>query len=183
MTDTNAERLGRARPLAWGGAATLILLPLLLMKLADPRAWELADLPFAFVMVVAVGLAFEFAVRIPATWAYRAGAAVSVGAALLLIFGNLAVGFAGSEDNAINMIFFAVPALALAGGFAVGFRSHGLSIALACAAAGQLAAGLIVYYYGHFTGPLTVTFTALWLASSLLFLRSSQTAQAARDAG
>ncbi len=105
MTNTNADRLGRLRPFAWAAGATLVLLPLLLMKLTDPRAWGLADLPFAFVMIVGAGLAFEFALRVPAAWAYRAGAALAVGAAFLLILGNLAVGFAGSEDNAINIIF------------------------------------------------------------------------------
>lgn len=183
MTDSNTDRLHWTRPLAWGASSTLILLPLFAMKLADWRAWEFQDLPFAFVMIVAVGLAFEFALRVPADWTYRAGAALAIGAAFLLTWGNLAVGFAGSEENAINMIFFAVPAIVLVGSLAVSFGSAGLATVMAGAAVAQLTAGLIALYYSYFTGPLTVTFTGLWLASSLLFLRSSRVHTAVRDAG
>ena len=145
-----------------------------LLKLADPSAWAWADLPFAFVMIAAVGFAFEVALRLPLRWTYRAGAALAAATAFLLTWGNLAVGFAGSEDNPINMIFFAIPAFALAASLAARFRSNGLALAMAGAAAAQLAAGLVAYYYGHFTGPLTVAFTGLWLAAALLFLRASQ---------
>lgn len=182
MTEENTERVNWMRSYAWAASATLILLPLITLKLVDPRAWEFEDLPFAFVMIAAVGLAFEFALRVPGIWTYRAGAALAVGAAFLLTWGNLAVGFAGSEDNTINIIFFAVPAIALVGSVAARFRSSGLATAMAVTAAGQLTAGLIASYHGYFTGPLTVAFTGLWLASTLLFLRSSQVRTAVRDA-
>ena len=174
MFQINTDRLRWVRPLAWGASATLILIPLFAIKIADPRAWEFDNLPFALIMLGALGVAFEFALRVPAAWTYRAGAVLAAGAAFLLTWGNLAVGFAGSEDNAINIIFFAVPAVALAGTLAVWFRSAGLASVMASAAAAQFTAGLIALYYGYFTGPLTVTFTGLWLASSLLFLRSSR---------
>jgi hypothetical protein len=122
MIVLNNEGLSWVRPLAWFATATLILLPLFAIKLADPGAWKLTDLPFAFVMVASVGLAFELALRLPVAWTFRAGSALALATACLLMWGNLAVGFAGSEDNAINLVFFAVPATALAGGIAVRFR-------------------------------------------------------------
>jgi hypothetical protein len=181
MTETNTDRRASIRLSAWGVSAALILLPLIAMKVVDPNAWEFEELPFAFVMIAAVGLAFEFALRIPERWTYRAGAATSIGTALLLTLGNLAVGFAGSEDNVINIIFFAVPVIAVAGGLAVRFRSSGLANVMAATAAAPLAAGLIALYHGHFTGPLTLKFTGLWLASSLLFRRSSKVIDAVRE--
>jgi hypothetical protein len=174
MTTANTENLSRIRVTAWSASATLTLLPLLTLKLADPRAWDFTDLPLAFIMIAAVGAAFEIASRVPTDWAYRTGAALAAGAALLLIAGNLAVGFAGSEDNVVNILFFAIPVIVLAGALAVRFRSAGLATTMACAAAAQLAAGLVVFYHGYFTGPLTVAFTGLWLSSSLAFLRSSR---------
>ena len=170
---TKANRLGWVRPCAWGAVATLILVPLIAMKLADPAAWKFEDLPFALIMIAAVGLAFEAALRLPQRWTYRAGAALAVGTAFLLTMGNLAVGFAGSEDNRINVIFFAPPVIALTGSVAARFRSHALATAMTCAAVAQLAVGLIALYYGYFTGPLTVAFTGLWLASALSFFRNA----------
>ena len=183
MSQTNTDRLNWVGPLAWKASATLILLPLFIMKLADWRAWEFVDLPFAFVMIGATGVAFEIALRIPAARTYWAGALLAAGTAFLLTWGNLAVGFAGSEDNSINITFLASPALALAGSLAVRFEAAGLIAAMAGAAAAQFTAGLIAWYYGYFTGPLTVTFTGLWLASSLLFLRSSQVRTSLRNGG
>jgi hypothetical protein len=184
MTEkTDTESCRRVRLLAWGASATLIILPLLAMKLVDRSAWELGDLPFAFLMIAAVGLAYEFALRVPTGRTNRAGAALAIGTAFLLTWGNLAVGFAGSEENAINIIFFAVPAVALVGSLAAGFRSAGLATAMAGAAVAQFTAGSIALYFGYFTGPLTVTFTGLWLASSLLFLRTSRVRTADRATG
>lgn len=182
MSDTPAGSLDWVRPAAWVATAALTLLPLLAIKAADPRAWAFEDLPFALVMIAAVGLAFECALRVPARRAWRAGAALALATGVLLAWGNLAVGFAGSEDNEINMIFFAVPAAALAGSLVARFRAAGMATAMAIAAAVQVAAGLIAFFYGEFTGPLTVAFSGLWLASALLFLRSARECRAVQSA-
>ena len=42
-------------------------------------------------------------------------AAIGLAAAFLLVWGNAAVGFIGSEDNAINGLFFAIPVVGLVG--------------------------------------------------------------------
>jgi hypothetical protein len=170
MLPTN---LRYVRPLAWAGTAALILLPLALLKVADPIAWAIEDLPFAFLMIAAVGLAAEVAMRLPGAWTFRAGTALALGTGLLLVWGNLAVGFAGSEDNSINNIFFAVPAVALAGGLITGFRASGMRAALIATAIAQVLAGFLALAAGHFTGPLTIAFTGLWLVSALLFHRSA----------
>ena len=159
---------------AWGGAAALILLPLLAIKIMDASAWQVSDLPFAVIMVAAVGIAFEIALRIPAKWTRRAGTAAALATAFLLVWGNLAVGFAGSEDNRINITFFAIPLVALIGSVVARFRSAGVALALVAAAVTQIAAGLIALFDGHFTIPLTVFFTGFWLASALLFRRSAR---------
>lgn len=181
MTETTHHGLDRMRAPFWLATATLIFLPLILMKIADPGAWDSKDLPFAFVMFAAVGLAFECALRVPVRLAYQAGVALAVATALLLTWGNLAVGFAGSEDNWINIVFFAVPVVAGAGSLIARFRSAGLAVAMAGAAIAQLATGLIAFYYGYFTGPLTVSFIGLWVAASLVFLRNSRERTPSRD--
>lgn len=167
------------RPLAWAATAALVLLPLALMKALDPNAWAMEDLPFALVMIAAVGIAAEVALRLPTRLTRAAGSALALFAGLLLVWGNLAVGFAGSEDNAVNIVFFAVPAVAFVGSLLARFRSAGISRALVAASAAQLLAGLVALAAGHFTGPLTVAFTGLWLVAALLFHRSASEAAAA----
>jgi hypothetical protein len=72
MTETTHHGLGRMRAPLWLATATLIFLPLILMKVAAPGAWDSKHLPFAFVMFAAVGLAFECALRVSARLAYQA---------------------------------------------------------------------------------------------------------------
>jgi hypothetical protein len=167
---------GQNRLRVWLGAAALIILPLIAMKIIEPRSWAIQDFPFALIMVTAIGAAFELAWRLPTSWAYSAGAAVAIATSTLLVLGNLAVGFAGSENNSINLVFFLVPTVLAIGSVAVRFRAAGLSTVLKLTAALQLALGLFVFTQGHFTGPLTVAFTGLWLAASVLFRRSAHSA-------
>ncbi|QDP19876.1 hypothetical protein [Sphingomonas xanthus] len=164
---------GRIRLIAWVAASALILGPLAALKAADPTAWAIEDLPFALLMVLAVGGALECAVHIPRRLAYRAGLALAVGPMALLTLGNLAVGFAGSEENAINALFFIVPLIAVLGAVMGGFRSRSLAVTMLAAATVQLALGIYAFVHGYFTGPLTVAFTSLWLASALLFRRAT----------
>lgn len=167
------------RPLAWGGSAALILVPLALMKAADPNAWAMEDLPFAILLVAVVGIATEVALRLPTRLTRLAGTLLALATALLLVWGNLAVGFAGSEDNPVNRIFFAIPAVALAGSLLARFRPGGVAAALLATAGAQLVAGLIALGAGYFTGPLSVAFAGLWLAAALLFRRSAVEGEAA----
>jgi hypothetical protein len=173
MVEMRVGRVSRVHPSIWGAAA-LVLLPLAALKLADPAAWAFADLPFALVMVAVIGLALECALWIPQAWAFRAGAALALGAAVLLVAGNLAVGFAGPEDNPISAIVYIVPCLALAGALAARFRTRGLALAMVIAAAAQLVIGGVAWANGYFTGPLTAAFIALWLASALAFRRAGR---------
>ena len=173
--DTFAPRW--IRPLAWAGTAALVLLPLALLKAIDRDAWAYEDLPFAFVMIAAVGIAAEVALRLSARWTRPAGVLLAVATALLLILGNLAVGFAGSEEEPINLLFFIAPAVALLGSLLARFRAVGMSAALVAAAVTQVVAGLAALVAGHFTGPLTIAFTGLWLVSALLFQRAARDPQ------
>jgi hypothetical protein len=174
MNALNNTDVRRIRICSWAGAAGLSFLPLIVIKAVDANAWEIADLPFALIMVAAVAIAFEIALRIPPNWTFRAGTAAALATAFLLVWGNLAVGFAGSEDNRINIIFFAVPLIALIGSIMARFRSAGIAVALTSAAAAQIAAGMMALLGGHFTIPLTVAFTGFWLAAALLFRRAAR---------
>jgi hypothetical protein len=178
MTDTitrdDHRSCGWLRPLAWGGAAALVLLPLATMRVTEQVSWEVGDFMFATFMILGAGLAFELAVRTRPSRSYRAGAAVALGAALLIVWANGAVGFIGSEANPINLMYFAIPLVALAGSLLARFRASGMAVAMAAAAAAQVAAGGVALYLDYFTGPLTVFFTGLWLASAWLLRKAAR---------
>lgn len=174
ITKPNGPNLGWVRPAAWGLGAGLVLLPLALMFTTEEQNWSAGDFLFAIVMVGGVGLAFELAVRMSRSWSYRGGFAIALVAAFLLTWGNLAVGFIGSEDEPLNLIYFGVVGLALLGSAASLLRAKGMCFTMAVTAAAQVAAGGVALYFDFFTGPLTTFFTALWLASAWLFRKAAR---------
>lgn len=173
-TERQGHGLGWVRPLAWGLGAAFIVVPLALMFITEEQNWGAGDFMFAAIMVGGVGLAFELAVRISKSWSYRAGFAIALVAAFLLIWGNLAVGFVGSEDNPLNLIYFGVVGLAVLGSALVLLRASGMRKVMAATALAQIAAGGVALYFDYFTGPLTTFFTALWLASTWLFRKAAR---------
>lgn len=155
---------------AWGGAAGLILLPLLAMQLTTQVDWEASDYRFAVGLVVGLGLAFEFAARRTGKRAYRAGIGIALAAGLLLAWINLAVGIIGSENNPANYIYFAVIGVAVAGAVLARLRPAGMAVAMAAAAVAQVLAAIYAVVAGFgFTGPITIFFAGLWLISAWLF--------------
>ena len=168
------------RTAAWGGAAALILLPLVAMQFTQEVNWGAGDFGFAIAMVLAVGLTFELAVRVSRSGAYRAAVGIALAASFLLVWINLAVGIIGNEENSANLMYFGVVAIAIAGAIVARFRAEGLAramVATAIAQAGVFAAALIAGF--GFTGPITIFFCGLWLLSAWLF-RKAATEQEAR---
>ncbi|MEA3008693.1 MAG: hypothetical protein QOJ91_385 [Sphingomonadales bacterium] len=165
------------RTIVWGGAAALMLAPAIASRTTDEMAWDRADFIVFGLMLAAAGGAWEIAMRGTRSPAYAAGATVAAGAALLLFLVNAAVGFIGDEDNLVNLVFFAVPTLALGGAVIVRFRPDGMARTMAVTAAAQVAAGglgvmLVPDLRGFLVG--TALFVPLWLLSSRLFARAAR---------
>ena len=114
----------RWRLAAWGTAAGLILLPLLAMQFTSEVKWGPEDFGFAIAMVVGIGVIYELAARVSSNRAYRVAVGIALAAAFLLIWANAAVGIIGSEDNAVNLWFDAVPAIGLFGAAIARFRAR-----------------------------------------------------------
>lgn len=166
------------RTIGWGGAAFLLLLPW-----AANAPWTLSDFVMMGALVGGAGLALELAVRASGNRACRAGAAIAVAAAFLLIGVNGAVGFFGDEDNPANAMFLGVLAVALLGSLFAGFQPAGMARAMFAAAAAQLAVGMIGLaaglgspgHAGLYEAAMgTSVFTALWLLSAGLFRKAAR---------
>lgn len=177
MTDmTNHDSQGSwswIRPIAWGAAALLILLPLIAMQFTREVNWTVGDFVFASLLIGGVGLAAELAVRISSSWSYRAGAALGLAAGFFLIWANGAVGYIGSEDNPYNLLFFGVIAVAFLGSVLAAFRATGMAIAMSAAAIAHAAIGFGGAAEDPITVPITIVFVALWLGSALLFRKAA----------
>ena len=168
------------KDLAWSSgwaAAALILLPLAAGLLTGDVVWDAADFPYVFVailLVVAVGSS-EVATRIPGAHAYRAGVGAWLAATFILLWMNLAVGIVGTEDNTVNLMYIAVPAVGLAGAIAARFEPEGMVRASVATALAQITVAVLAQIAGHFTWVLTGFFVLLWLVSASLFRKAART--------
>jgi hypothetical protein len=174
--DGTVDRIMRSRAQLWAGAAALMLLPVLGIRGTARANWDLpGDLMFLFILLGGVVFAHELTVRVPCRSAYRAAVALSFITALSSAWINLAVGIIGSEDNPANLIYAGVIAVAVIGGVLGRFRPRAMVLTMLATAAAQVLVFVIALAVGlGFTGPITVFFTALWLASAALFKRAEE---------
>ncbi|WP_347302781.1 hypothetical protein V5740_12370 [Croceibacterium sp. TMG7-5b_MA50] len=173
MTHNRRRLLNPARVAGWGTIAALIALPAVAMRFTSEVDWTASDFVFATVMLGGVGLTFELAVRASGSRAYRGGAAVALGAGLLLLWANAAVGIVGDEERPINLWFTLVPLLGLFASIGARFRPGGMAAAMLATAVAQVAVGIIVQLHGHFTWVFTPLWTGAWLLSAWLFRKSA----------
>lgn len=169
------QRGTRWRLTVWGGAAALMLLPVLPMRVTGAVAWDPGDFIFLGFLLAGVGGAYELATRVNGRSAYRAAVCIGLAAALLHTWINLAVGIIGSEDNPANTIYFGVLAVTVFGAVLARLRPLGMAVAMLATAAAQAMVFVVALVAGlAFTGPITVFFVALWLASARLFQRAAR---------
>lgn len=175
MRNTDTGHLVRPwRLLLWGGAAALLLLPLIAMRFTTDVAWTRSDFVIMGVMLAIACGGIELAVRMARHHAASAGAGVALVTAFLLTWMNLAVGVIGNEDNPLNQMFAGVVALAALGAVVARFRPGGMAIAMAVTALAQTLAAVVAQAHGHFTWVLTAVFVGLWLGSAWLFRKAAR---------
>ncbi|MCA8832738.1 hypothetical protein [Hymenobacter pini] len=112
---------------------------------------------------------------------YKLAAGIAAGAALLLVWGNLAVGFIGSEDNPMNLLFGAVLVVSFVGAAVARLQPLGMARALFAAAFTQFAVPFVALLIKQ--PPLTMgvlwvivlntLFAGLWVLAGWLFRRAA----------
>lgn len=155
----------------WGAALTAVAAPLVLMKVAPETGfdWTASDFILAGVLIGGVGLLLELAVRASSNRPYRFGSAMAIATGFLLIWSNLAVGYIGDGDAPINSLFLAIPIVALLAAIVARGRARALAYVMAATSAAHAVTAVIGYPQDTRTGPISIVFVGLWLASAALF--------------
>lgn len=174
MLETNPARGNGVRWLVWGGAAGLLLLPLVAMQFTDEVDWSVGDfIVFGTMLLLACG-AYELAVRMSGSAAYRAGFGIAIVAAFLVTWVNLAVGIIGDPGNAANLAFFAVLAIGIAAAALGRLQPPGMAHAMTVTAIAQALVGAYAAYAGSLEGVLScAVLVVAWLVSAYFFRKSA----------
>lgn len=162
----------------WGGAAGLLLLPLLAMRFFPAAGvnWTSGDFVVMAALLSACCGTVELGARLSANPWYRTGFAVAVLAGFLLVWVSLAVGIIGEPQDRANLMFVGVLATAGIGALLSRFRPEGMARSLVASAAAQLSVGAIALLAG--LGYEAIAFggllAGLWLLSAWLFRRAAR---------
>lgn len=128
--------------------ASLLMIPLVAMQFTEEVQWSPFDFIFAGVLLFGTGLTYLLVTRTSGNLVYRAACAVALGAGLLLIWANGAVGLIGSENEPANLMYFGVLAVLLIGSINVRLRPRGMAITLFATAAAQALVAVIALAAG-----------------------------------
>ncbi|MFD1872030.1 hypothetical protein [Hymenobacter bucti] len=166
--------------------ACLLLIPLVAMQFTKEVVWTLSDFVIMGALLFGAGLTYVLVSKLSTNGSYRLGVGVAVAAGLLLVWGNLAVGFIGSEDNPANLLYGAVLAVAGVGALVARFRPLGMARAMFAAALTQFAVPLVAALIWKpevdlgmlYVLALNTIFAGIWVASGWLLRRAGRSALA-----
>ena len=165
--------------------ACLLLIPLVAMQFSTEVVWTVSDFVIAGGLLFGAGLSYLLVARLGSSASYRLGVGVAVVAGILLVWGNLAVGFIGNEDNPednpANLLYGGVLAVAFIGAIGARFRPQGMAYAMFAAALVQVLVPLVaalIWRPEVNLGLLQVlvlntAFALLWVASGWLLRRAN----------
>lgn len=145
----------------------------------------------AGILLLILGLLYLLVASRGRSGTYKLAAGVAAAASLMLVWGNLAVGFIGSEDNPMNLLYGAVLAVGFIGAILAKLQPLGMARAMFAAAATQFAVpfvALLIKQPELTTGVLWVivlntVFAGLWLLSGWLFRRAGLASAGLAGAG
>ncbi|ALD21716.1 hypothetical protein [Hymenobacter sp. DG25A] len=160
--------------------AFLLLIPLVAMQFNSGVNWTFSDFVVAGILLFGTGLTYLLIAGRARNGAYKLAAGVAVAASLLLVWGNLAVGFIGSEDNPANLLYGGVLAVGFIGAIVAQLRPLGMAKAMFAAALTQFAVPFVAMLIWKpeinlgvvWVIALNTLFAGLWVVSALLFRRA-----------
>jgi hypothetical protein len=172
------------RPAARLAVATalLLLVPLVAMQFTDEVVWTAADFVVAGLLLFGAGRAYQLTARRAGNLAYRLGAGVAVGTALMLVWLVGAVGVIGEEGDRADLMYGGVLAVGIVGAAIARFRPGGMARTLLGMALAQVMVTAIALIAGKHEASISSLpellglngfFIGLFVGSAWLFRRAA----------
>ncbi len=156
----------------------ILLIPLIAMQFTHEVDWTFSDFVIFGGMIFGVGTAYALVTRKLNSFYYRIATGSALLSVFLMLWANGAVGLIGSEKDAINLAYFAVPGAGLLGAGISGFKPSGLAYTLFAMAFMVVVIGIAALFIGMQDLPyssvteilgVTAFFTVLYVFSGLLY--------------
>ena len=133
------------------------------------------------VFITIIAAVLYLAMRIRKNTAYRLAIGLALLASFLIVWINLAVGIIGEPENPANFLYLGVPVVAFMGALIARLQATHMSAVLSVTAGLQLLVAVITLLAGWATPVswawamllINGVFTALWVASALLFRKAA----------
>lgn len=174
----NGDWLRRLRVVVWGGAALVLLLPLVAMQFSSEVGWTGFDFAAAATLLGGALVGYELVLRSSGDKMYRFAGALAVATAFALAWLSVSVGIIGMDGNAANLMYFGVLVVAVAGALLARFRAAGMARAMQATALAQVVVGVVALlgrmgadepFWPVQLIALTAIFAGMWLGAAWLF--------------
>ncbi len=162
----------------------LVSIPFIAMQFTDEVKWTTSDFLIMGVVLLSIGLAYEFIGRRSQKTLYRVAFGIGLLGAFLLFWVNGAVGIIGNEGQPANLLYGVVFVVGFVGSFLVRFEARGMDRTMFAAASVQMlvpVTALLIWpppmtswspsIFGVFL--LSAFFAMLFIISGILFKKAS----------
>lgn len=180
--DLERSSIGHRRTLLWAGGAALLLVPFLLRLLTGNPPWGAIDLLLLAVLIFLPIFLYDASTSRMTSRLSKVAIATALLNGAFLVWGVLSMGVIGDTDHPANLLYAAVIASALAGGYVARLDPAQMKRAMLATAAVQCAVTVIALV-GQLGQPaneplellgLSGFFVIMWLISATLFDRASR---------
>lgn len=159
----------------------LLLIPLVATQFTEEVVWSPSDFVVAGALLFGTAFSYALVAAKLGSATRRLAVAVALGAALLLVWLNLAVGLIGDERNPANSMYLGVLAVGVIGATVARLKPNAMAIALSATAAAQVLVAAIAVAISLGSGGREIAaivilnglFVALFLGSAWLFRRAA----------
>lgn len=162
------------------GTFILLLVPWVAMQFSQEVAWTPGDFLIAGSLLFVTGSSYVVITRKTERLAYKIAIGLTLFSMLFLTWSNLAIGIIGAEDNPINLWYFGVVLLGIAGMLLSRFKPEGLAYTLIAMVAAILVIASTVLLSGQASGSLleiigvNLLFIILFGLAGYLFYHSAK---------